>query len=234
MCGVSVTCPGGVAWVESVRPCVCVCVCVCVWGGGVGVWCIAATGGPCGRHGCVRVASACGCGGRDRGRETQPGKGQRSVCVGGAGRGWWGWVVCGRCEGPCVCVGGMGVCVWRPPVGAGAETEAERHSQAKDNKVCVLGGRGGGGGGGWCVAGVKGPACVWAGCVCGVGGMGVCVWRAPVDAGLGGRGVGGGGVGGEGWGGWSREGRGLGWGVWGCGCGVGRVSVCWGGRARQC
>ena len=34
MCGVSVTCPGGVAWVESVRPCVCVCVCVCVWGGG--------------------------------------------------------------------------------------------------------------------------------------------------------------------------------------------------------
>ena len=32
------------------------------------------------------------------------------------------------------------------------------------------------------------PACVWAGCVCGVGGMGVCVWRAPVDAGLGGRG----------------------------------------------
>ena len=85
-------------------------------------------------------------------------------------------------------VGGMGVCVWRPPVGAGAETEAERHSQAKDNAVCVLGGRGGGGGGGWCVAGVKGPACVWAGCVCGVGGMGVCVWRAPVDAGLGGRG----------------------------------------------
>ena len=34
-------------------------------------------------------------------------------------------------------VGGMGVCVWRPPVGAGAETEAERHSQAKDNAVCV-------------------------------------------------------------------------------------------------
>ena len=29
-------------------------------------------------------------------------------------------------------VGGMGVCVWRPPVGAGAETEAERHSQAKE------------------------------------------------------------------------------------------------------
>ena len=52
-------------------------------------------------------------------------------------------------------VGGMGVCVWRPPVGAGAETEAERHSQAKDNAVCVLGGRGGGGGGGWCVAGVN-------------------------------------------------------------------------------
>ena len=120
-------CVGG----ECAAVCVCVCVCVCVWGGGVGVWCIAATGGR---------------------------------------------------------VGGMGVCVWRPPVGAGAETEAERHSQAKDNAVCVLGGRGGGGGGGWCVAGVKGPACVWAGCVCGVGGMGVCVWRAPVDAGLGGRG----------------------------------------------
>ena len=73
--------------------------------------------------------------GRDRGRERQPGKGQRSVCVG-----VWVW-----CEGPCVwagCVcgvGGMGVCmcVWRAPVGAGAETEAERHSQAKDNKVCV-------------------------------------------------------------------------------------------------
>ena len=29
--------------------------------------------------------------------------------------------------------------MWRPPVGAGAETEAERHSQAKDNAVCVLG-----------------------------------------------------------------------------------------------
>ena len=53
-------------------------------------------------------------------------------------------------------VGGMGVCVWRPPVGAGAETEAERHSQAKDNAVCV------------CV-------CV---CVCVVWGEGVCVWGA--------------------------------------------------------
>ena len=65
-----------------------------VGGGGVGVWCIAATGGR---------------------------------------------------------VGGMGVCVWRPPVGAGAETEAERHSQAKDNAVCVCGV---GVRGGWCVASV--------------------------------------------------------------------------------
>ena len=49
-------------------------------------------------------------------------------------------------------VGSMGVCMWGVPVGAGggAETEAERHSQAKDNAVCV---------------------CVWCGCagwvVCG-------------------------------------------------------------------
>ena len=53
----------------------------------------------------------------------------------------------------------MGVCVWRAPVGAGAETEAERHSQAKDNKVCVWG-RGAGRG-----------RCVW----CGVAGRGVRV-----------------------------------------------------------
>ena len=59
------------------------------------------------------------------------------------------------CEGPCVCVcGGGGGVVWGACVGGGAETEAERHSQAKDNAVCVLGGRGGGGGGGWCVADV--------------------------------------------------------------------------------
>ena len=49
----------------------------------VGYWCHE---GACAPHGCVR-------GGRDRGRETQPGKGQRSVCVSG---------------GVCVCV-----CVWR-------------------------------------------------------------------------------------------------------------------------
>ena len=50
-------------------------------------------------------------------------------------------------------VGGMGVCVWGVPVGAGggAETEAERHSQAKDNAVCVCGV---GVRGGWCVASV--------------------------------------------------------------------------------
>ena len=46
VCGVSVTCPGGVAWVE-----------------------------------CAALASACGGGGRDRGRETQAGQGQHSVCV---------------------------------------------------------------------------------------------------------------------------------------------------------
>ena len=36
-------------------------------------------------------------------------------------------------------VGGMGVCVWRPPVGAGAETEAETlgalHTDASD--ICL-------------------------------------------------------------------------------------------------
>ena len=68
-------------------------------------------------------------------------------------------------------VGGMGVCVWRAPVGAGAETEAERHSQAKDNKVCVWGRGAGRGRCVWCgVAGrgvrvcvcVRARACVWA------------------------------------------------------------------------
>ena len=54
------------------------------------------------------------------------------VCMGGGGVGVWCIAATGGR------VGGMGVCVWRPPVGAGAETEAERHSQAKDNAVCVL------------------------------------------------------------------------------------------------
>src|SRR5574340_985471 len=174
MCGVSVTCPGGVAWVESVRPCVCVCVCVCVWGGGVGVWCIAATGGPCGRHGCVRVASACGCGGRDRGRETQPGKGQRSVCVGGAGRGWWGWVVCGRCEGPCVCVGGL--CVW---CGRHGCVRVACAGGCGSGGAGCGGGGGGGGGVGGLVEGREGA---------GVGGVGVWVWCGPGVCVLGGEG----------------------------------------------
>ena len=73
--------------------CVCGWVCGCgvkgpACGRGVCVW--------CGRHGGVCVACTCGCRGRDRGRETQPGKGQQSVC-GGAGGGAgevcvvWGW-----------------------------------------------------------------------------------------------------------------------------------------------
>ena len=137
---------------------------------GVSVLCIAATGGRVGGMGVCVWHPPVGAGAETEAEKTQPGKGQRSVCVGGAGRGWWGWVVCGRCEGPCVCVGGL--CVWcgrhgcvrvASACGCG-DREAERHSQAKDNAVCV---------------------CV---CVCGVGGMGVCVWRAPVDAGLGGRG----------------------------------------------
>ena len=65
VCGVSVTCPGGVAWVE------CAAQCVGGWlggggGGRAGVWCGCAVyrchRGPCGRHGCARVACACGCG----------------------------------------------------------------------------------------------------------------------------------------------------------------------------
>ena len=140
VCGVSVTCPGGVAWV------VCAALCVGGWGGGrAGVWCGCVVyrchRGPCGRHGCARVACACGCWrggageeteaerhrqakdntvcvcvwggggcggrggagcecvcvglhvwrvGRDRGRASQPGKGQRSVCVSGVCVCLWG------------------------------------------------------------------------------------------------------------------------------------------------
>ena len=63
-----------------------------------------------------------------------------------------------------MCVCGGGVCVvWAAWVGGGAETEAERHSQAKDNAVCV------------CVC-----VCVWCGgrgCACGGRGVyGLCVW----------------------------------------------------------
>ena len=58
-------------------------------------------------------------------------------------------VLCGRCEGPgapvCVCGGGgcgagrdVSVCGWACMCGVWAETEAEGHSQAKDNAVCVF------------------------------------------------------------------------------------------------
>ena len=118
------------------RGCVCVCggeaVCgvlcgmwgrvrVCCGGGGgrvgrcVVYWCHE---GACAPHGCVR-------GGRDRGRETQPGKGQRSVCVSG------GVCVCVCVEGR-VCVCG-GVCMWC----VGRDTGIVSHSQAKDSTVCA-------------------------------------------------------------------------------------------------
>ena len=74
--------------------------------------------GACAPHGCVR-------GGRDRGRETQPGKGQRSVCVSG------GVCVCVCVEGR-VCVCG-GVCMWC----VGRDTGIVSHSQAKDSTVCA-------------------------------------------------------------------------------------------------
>ena len=79
---------------------------------------------------------------------------------------WCGFVVYRCHEGAC---GPHGCVRVGCACGCGsAETEAERDSQAKDNALCVWV---------WC----EGP-CVWAGCVCGVGGMGVCmcVWRAPV------------------------------------------------------
>ena len=115
-------------------------VCVCLWGRG-GVWCSLWHVGPCesvlrgggggvGRrvvywchegacapHGCVR-------GGRDRGRETQPGKGQRSVCVSGV-------CVC-VCVWTAVCVWGW-VCMWC----VGRDTGIVSHSQAKDSTVCA-------------------------------------------------------------------------------------------------
>ena len=144
-------------------------VCVCLWGRG-GVWCSLWHVGPCesvlrggggrvGRcvvywchegacapHGCVR-------GGRDRGRETQPGKGQRSVCVSG-----------------CVCVC---VCVWRAVcvcVGGGMHVvcgQRHRHRITQPGKgqhcVCARA----------CVyVCVHTRMCVaWAGCLC-VGGGG--------------------------------------------------------------
>ena len=75
VCGVSVTCPGGVAWVE------CAAQCVGGWVGwvgggaqvcGVGVLCIGATGGRVGGTG-VRVWRApAGAGGGGRGFPLQP------------------------------------------------------------------------------------------------------------------------------------------------------------------
>ena len=95
VCGVSVTCPGGVAWVEcAALACACggggrdrgretqagqgqhsVCVYVGVGGGG---WCGGRGGAGCE---CVCVGLHVWRVGRDRGRASQPGKGQRSVCV---------------------------------------------------------------------------------------------------------------------------------------------------------
>ena len=106
VCGVSVTCPGGVAWVE------CAAQCVGGWGGGrAGVWCGCVVyrchRGPCGRHGCARVACACGCwrggrGKRQRPRDTGRRRTTQCVCVGGGGG-----VVCGGGAGRDV-----SVCVW--------------------------------------------------------------------------------------------------------------------------
>ena len=75
-----------------------VCVGVCVWGGGVGgvVW-----GGGAGRD-----VSVCVWAETEAERHTsQPGKGQRCVCVGGGGRGGGGRGGAGRDVS--VCVGGL-------------------------------------------------------------------------------------------------------------------------------
>ena len=99
--------------------------------------------GACAPHGCVR-------GGRDRGRETQPGKGQRRVCVSGVCV-----CVCGR---PCVCVGGYACGVW-------AERHRHRITQPGKGQHCVRARA--------CVyVCVHTRMCVaWAGCLC-VGGGG--------------------------------------------------------------
>ena len=103
------------------------------------------------------------CVGIDRGRASQPGKGERCVCVcvcvslcvclcvcllGGRGCVCVCvvWPLC-RAVRACVWGGGVvwgggagrdvSVCGWACMCGVWAETEAEGHSQAKDNAVCV-------------------------------------------------------------------------------------------------
>ena len=98
VCGVSVTCPGGVAWVE------CAAQCVGGWlgggggggqGCGVGVLCIGATGGRVGGTG-VRVWRApVGAGGgageeREAERHRQAKDNTVCVCVWGGGVVWCG------------------------------------------------------------------------------------------------------------------------------------------------
>ena len=97
VCGVSVTCPGGVAWVE------CAAQCVGGWLGGggggqvcgVGVLCIGATGGRVGGTG-VRVWRApVGAGGgageeREAERHRQAKDNTVCVCVWGGGVVWCG------------------------------------------------------------------------------------------------------------------------------------------------
>ena len=117
VCGVSVTCPGGVAWVA----CAALCVGGWGWGGGqvcgVGVLCIGATGGRVGGTG-VRVWRApAGAGGgrgkRQRPRDTGRRRTTQCVCV-CVGRGGGRCGVGGRGGAGCECVcGGACMCgVW--------------------------------------------------------------------------------------------------------------------------
>ena len=166
VCGVSVTCPGGVAWVEcAALACACggggrdrgretqagqgqhsVCVYVGVGGGG---WCGGRGGAGCE---CVCVGLHVWRVGRDRGRASQPGKGQRSVCVHvractrcrgvrvGAG---CSWAVCGGGGDRvrmrvCTPCGAGGVCVRVPGVCLGM-VQAERDAARRKGRrsVCV-------------------------------------------------------------------------------------------------
>ena len=121
--------------------------CVCV--GGLCVW--------CGRHGCVRVASACGCGDREAERHSQAKDHAVCVCVCvGGGEGLVGvggvWPMC-RAVRVCVWGEGGGVCVG----GGGMHVVCGQRGRASQpgkgqRSVCV-----------WVWCGVKGPACV---CVC--------------------------------------------------------------------